>query len=274
MAEDFATLDQMARGRSKLVVGKGAEAGHFGLFGLDEERQWDLQKERYERCWPAVERGGEPLTWEGEFRPPLKGVADVPRSVAAAAAFRHGRRPARRLPRAGGPSRRPALPTGNTVRTLRGHPRSPPHTGERYASPGHDRPPRGSPCGSVGLPSRTLDGESAAERSQGARTGRRRERLLQAAIGNGMAGLQTLVPPGRGRRAAAGPADRLPVSRSSTRSSGTAPLVSRHDLQSVDRGRLRAWPLASGTGSGTRRAVRRGARPGRRPADRLPRLWE
>jgi hypothetical protein len=34
------------RGRIELVVGKGAEAGHFDLFGLDEARQWDLQKEK------------------------------------------------------------------------------------------------------------------------------------------------------------------------------------------------------------------------------------
>ncbi len=77
VAEDFATLDQIARGRIELVVGKGAEAGHFDLFGLDEERQWDLQKEKYEllrRLWTE-----EGVDWEGEFRPPLKNVTTVPR---------------------------------------------------------------------------------------------------------------------------------------------------------------------------------------------------
>lgn len=39
VAEDFATLDQLSRGRIELVVGKGAEAGHFDLFGLDEARR-------------------------------------------------------------------------------------------------------------------------------------------------------------------------------------------------------------------------------------------
>lgn len=67
VAEDFATLDQISRGRIELVVGKGAEAGHFALFGLDEERRWDLQKEQYEllrRLWTE-----EGVDQEGEFRP-------------------------------------------------------------------------------------------------------------------------------------------------------------------------------------------------------------
>lgn len=67
VAEEFATLDQIARGRLELVVGKGAEAGHFSLFGLDEERQWDLQKEKYEllrRLWTE-----EGVDWEGSSGP-------------------------------------------------------------------------------------------------------------------------------------------------------------------------------------------------------------
>ncbi|MFF0435939.1 LLM class flavin-dependent oxidoreductase [Streptomyces sp. NPDC004327] len=77
VAEDYATLGLISRGRLELVVGKGAEAGHFDLFGLDEERQWDLQKEKYEllrRLWTE-----EGVDWEGEFRPALKNVTTVPR---------------------------------------------------------------------------------------------------------------------------------------------------------------------------------------------------
>ena len=68
VAEDYATLDQISRGRVELVIGKGAEAGHFDLFGLDESRQWDLQREKYEllrRLWSE-----EGVDWQGEFRPP------------------------------------------------------------------------------------------------------------------------------------------------------------------------------------------------------------
>ncbi|SFX46333.1 Luciferase-like monooxygenase [Streptomyces atratus] len=72
VAEDFATLDQISRGRIELVVGKGAEAGHFGLFGLDEERQWDLQREKQtetlqrfaEEIAPVVRREAPSTLWD------------------------------------------------------------------------------------------------------------------------------------------------------------------------------------------------------------------
>ncbi|WP_424214995.1 LLM class flavin-dependent oxidoreductase [Streptomyces sp. BI20] len=77
VAEEYATLDQLSRGRVELVVGKGAEAGHFDLFGLDEDLQWEYQAEKYEllrRLWRE-----EDVTWEGRFRPALRGVTTVPR---------------------------------------------------------------------------------------------------------------------------------------------------------------------------------------------------
>ncbi|CAL9597277.1 F420-dependent glucose-6-phosphate dehydrogenase [Streptomyces sp. enrichment culture] len=77
VAEDYATLDQLSRGRVELVVGKGAEAGHFDLFGLDEDLQWEYQAEKYEllrRLWRE-----EGVSWEGRFRPPLKDATVVPR---------------------------------------------------------------------------------------------------------------------------------------------------------------------------------------------------
>ncbi|MEU6812039.1 LLM class flavin-dependent oxidoreductase [Streptomyces sp. NPDC046831] len=77
VAEDYATLHQLSRGRLELVVGKGAEAGHFGLFGLDERLQWEYQAEKYEllrRLWRE-----EKVTWRGRFRPPLSDVTTVPR---------------------------------------------------------------------------------------------------------------------------------------------------------------------------------------------------
>lgn len=88
VAEDYATLDQLSRGRIELVIGKGAEAGHFDLFGLDEERQWEYQAEKYEllrRLWRE-----EHLDWEGLFRPPLKNVTTVPRPYAGPPRVWHG----------------------------------------------------------------------------------------------------------------------------------------------------------------------------------------
>ncbi|MBH5338629.1 LLM class flavin-dependent oxidoreductase [Streptomyces pactum] len=77
VAEDYATVDQLSRGRLELVIGKGAEAGHFDLFGLDESLQWEYQAEKYEllrRLWRE-----ENVSWTGRFRPPLKDVTTVPR---------------------------------------------------------------------------------------------------------------------------------------------------------------------------------------------------
>ncbi|MFD5320708.1 LLM class flavin-dependent oxidoreductase [Streptomyces sp. NPDC127098] len=88
VAEDYATLDQLSRGRIELVVGKGAEAGHFDLFGLDEARQWEYQAEKYEllrRLWRE-----EGVDWQGEFRPALKGVTTVPRPFAGPPRVWHG----------------------------------------------------------------------------------------------------------------------------------------------------------------------------------------
>ncbi|MCS0635545.1 LLM class flavin-dependent oxidoreductase [Streptomyces sp. LP05-1] len=80
VAEDYATLHQLSRGRLELVVGKGAEMGHFDLFGLDEELQWEYQAEKYEllrRLWRE-----ENVSWRGRFRPPLTGATTVPRPYA------------------------------------------------------------------------------------------------------------------------------------------------------------------------------------------------
>ncbi|MGW9328290.1 LLM class flavin-dependent oxidoreductase [Streptomyces koyangensis] len=88
VAEDYATLDQLSGGRIELVVGKGADAAHFALFGLDEGRQWDLQREKYEllrRLWRE-----EHVDWTGEFRTPLKNVTTVPRPYAAPPRVWHG----------------------------------------------------------------------------------------------------------------------------------------------------------------------------------------
>ncbi|AGP59081.1 hypothetical protein M271_38445 [Streptomyces rapamycinicus NRRL 5491] len=96
VAEDYATLDQISRRRIELVVGKGAEAGHFGLFGLDEDRQRDLQAEKYEllrRLWSE-----EKVTWKWEFRPPLKEVTTVPRPYDGLPRIWHGSATSRNSP--------------------------------------------------------------------------------------------------------------------------------------------------------------------------------
>jgi len=88
VAEDYATIDQISRGRLDLTIGKGNEAKHFGLFGLQIEDQWELVAEKYgllRRLWR--ETG---VTWSGEFRPPVVDVTTLPRPFAGAPRVWHG----------------------------------------------------------------------------------------------------------------------------------------------------------------------------------------
>jgi alkanesulfonate monooxygenase SsuD/methylene tetrahydromethanopterin reductase-like flavin-dependent oxidoreductase (luciferase family) len=135
VAEDYATLDQLSRGRIELVIGKGAEAGHFDLFGLDEARQWDLQKEKYEllrRLWRE-----EGVDWEGEFRPALKGVTTVPRPFAGAPRVWHGSATSLNSPELAARHGDPLF-TANAVQPRAAYVRLIDHYRERFAAYGHD----------------------------------------------------------------------------------------------------------------------------------------
>jgi alkanesulfonate monooxygenase SsuD/methylene tetrahydromethanopterin reductase-like flavin-dependent oxidoreductase (luciferase family) len=88
VAEDYATIDQLSRGRLEPVIGKSNEVRHFPMFGLYLEDQWDLLAEKYEllrRLWRE-----EDVTWSGEFRTPLEGVTTLPRPFAGAPRVWHG----------------------------------------------------------------------------------------------------------------------------------------------------------------------------------------
>lgn len=79
VAEDYAMLDQLSGGRLELIVGKGNDPRHFGLFGLPEERQWEALAENYgllRRLWRE-----EGVTWAGSTRPPLTDATVWPRPL-------------------------------------------------------------------------------------------------------------------------------------------------------------------------------------------------
>ncbi|MEV4611161.1 LLM class flavin-dependent oxidoreductase [Kitasatospora sp. NPDC049258] len=79
VAEDYAMLDQLSGGRLELIIGKGNDPRHFGLFGLDEAHQWEHLAENYEllhRLWRE-----EKVSWQGTTRPPLDGVTTYPRPL-------------------------------------------------------------------------------------------------------------------------------------------------------------------------------------------------
>src|SRR6202046_4558587 len=83
VAEDYATIDQLSRGRVELVIGKGNELRQLPMFGVAAGQQWDQLAEKYEllrRLWRE-----ENVSWEGRFRGPLDSVTSLPRPHAGAA---------------------------------------------------------------------------------------------------------------------------------------------------------------------------------------------
>ncbi|MFF3380683.1 LLM class flavin-dependent oxidoreductase [Streptomyces sp. NPDC002680] len=88
VAEDYATIDQLSRGRLELVIGKGNELRQLPMFGIDNGDQWDALAEKYEllrQLWRE-----EDVTWEGRFRGPLNKVTSLPRPFAGAPRVWHG----------------------------------------------------------------------------------------------------------------------------------------------------------------------------------------
>jgi len=79
IAEDFATLDVVSDGRAEVWVGKGVEPYAYQYFGQDFKDSLAMQNEGVQllkKLWTE-----ENLHWEGQFRPPLKGVTLEPRPV-------------------------------------------------------------------------------------------------------------------------------------------------------------------------------------------------
>jgi alkanesulfonate monooxygenase SsuD/methylene tetrahydromethanopterin reductase-like flavin-dependent oxidoreductase (luciferase family) len=88
VAEDYATIDQLSRGRVELVIGKGNELRQLPMFGVGNGDQWDSLAEKYEllrRLWRE-----EKVTWSGRFRGPLNEVTSLPRPFAGAPRVWHG----------------------------------------------------------------------------------------------------------------------------------------------------------------------------------------
>lgn len=89
VAEDYATIDQLSRGRLELVIGKGNEVLQYPLFGLDLADQWELLAEKYallRRLWSE-----ENVKWSGRFRTALtEPTTTTPRPFAGAPRVWHG----------------------------------------------------------------------------------------------------------------------------------------------------------------------------------------
>ncbi|NHW48003.1 LLM class flavin-dependent oxidoreductase [Paenarthrobacter sp. MSM-2-10-13] len=89
VAEDYATIDQLSRGRLELVIGKGNEVLQYPLFGLSLDDQWDLLAEKYSLLRTLWRK--ESVTWSGRFRPALtEPTTTTPRPFAGSPRIWHG----------------------------------------------------------------------------------------------------------------------------------------------------------------------------------------
>lgn len=75
--QDFATLDLVSHGRAEIIAGRSAFAEPFALFGEDISELDDLYAEKLDLLLRL--RDEERVTWEGRFRPPLRGAEANPR---------------------------------------------------------------------------------------------------------------------------------------------------------------------------------------------------
>jgi putative FMN-dependent luciferase-like monooxygenase len=79
IAEEYATLQHLARGRLDLILGRGNTVPVYGWFGQDIRKGLPLALDNYNllhRLWHE-----DVVDWEGNFRSPLQGFTSVPRPL-------------------------------------------------------------------------------------------------------------------------------------------------------------------------------------------------
>ncbi|UHA75446.1 LLM class flavin-dependent oxidoreductase [Paenibacillus sp. 481] len=74
--EDFATLDLISKGRAEIVAGRGSRVGAYSLLGYDVRDYEELFEEKMELLMKL--NNEESVTWEGQFRAPLKNASILP----------------------------------------------------------------------------------------------------------------------------------------------------------------------------------------------------
>ncbi|MCI9888725.1 LLM class flavin-dependent oxidoreductase [Micrococcales bacterium 31B] len=79
LAEEYAQLQHLVEGRMDLMMGRGNTTQVYPWFGQDPRNAIPLAFENYEllhRLWRE-----DTVTWEGQFRTPLRGFTAVPRPL-------------------------------------------------------------------------------------------------------------------------------------------------------------------------------------------------
>lgn len=77
--QQFTTLDQLSRGRAKLLAGRGSITESFPLFGASLTDYDELYAEKLDLMRLNEENT---ITWSGRFRSPLEGAQVFPRPYA------------------------------------------------------------------------------------------------------------------------------------------------------------------------------------------------
>lgn len=136
VAEDYATVDQLARGRLELTIGKGNETRQYPHFGLDIGDQWELLAEKYELLRRLLR--DEEVDWPGGPHTRAQhGTTTLPRPFAGAPRVWHGSATtltsARLAARFGDP-----LFSANAIQPLPNYAVLVRHYRERYEAAGHD----------------------------------------------------------------------------------------------------------------------------------------
>ncbi|KAB1664031.1 LLM class flavin-dependent oxidoreductase [Pseudoclavibacter sp. CFCC 13611] len=137
VAEDYATVDQLSRGRLEITIGKGNEVQQYPLFGLEIDDQWDLLAEKYELLRTLWSH--EDVTWPGSAltRPLTHPTTTLPRPFAGTPRVWHGSATtltsAALAARWGDP-----LISANAIQPLKNYTVLVRHYRDEYARHGHD----------------------------------------------------------------------------------------------------------------------------------------
>ena len=135
-AEDYATVDQLSRGRLEITIGKGNEVLQYPLFGLDVAEQWALLEEKHallRRLWRE-----EGVTWSGRFRAPLtQPTTTLPRPFGGAPRIWHGSATTLASAALAGRWGEPLF-TANAIQPRENYKVLIDHWREQYAAHGHD----------------------------------------------------------------------------------------------------------------------------------------
>ncbi len=79
--EDFATIDNISRGRAEIIAGRGSRTGNFDVLGYDLNDYETLFEEKFDLL-NQLNRNAV-ITWSGQHRPPLNNIEIHPRPFQA-----------------------------------------------------------------------------------------------------------------------------------------------------------------------------------------------